>query len=200
MGREHVQEERCLGKDSRLVDHLQREGSFLHPGHNIGRSGSHERWVSEPVSGSGSFDDPSTPAAGGGPTPLDPEGYVHALFAVTRPGWHHRNKSSFGPNFPGGGFPPGQQLQASPNSTATSRCLLFYSKDILSMNDEDVGNMRWVGFLTLVDPQGGQYRLRSSAPTAYGGFSDIWQCDARFLNGSSEVVSRGALFEAADAI
>lgn len=72
--------------------------------------------------------------------------------------------------------------------------LVFYGEDILLMPDEEVGHARWVAFLTLVHGQGGHYRQRSSVPAAYGGFSDVWQCDARFANGSRVVVSRKALY------
>ncbi|KAG9029147.1 hypothetical protein FS837_003634 [Tulasnella sp. UAMH 9824] len=57
------------------------------------------------------------------------------------------------------------------------------------MKEEDAGDMRWVAFLTLVDNEGGRYRPRSSIQAAYGGFSDIWQCDARFFNGWNVVVA-----------
>ncbi|KAG8917197.1 hypothetical protein FRC01_002614 [Tulasnella sp. 417] len=65
----------------------------------------------------------------------------------------------------------------------------FYSEDISPQKEEDVRHMRWVGFVTLVGQQGGNYRPRVATPAAYGGFSDIWQCDARFFDGSVSVVA-----------
>ncbi|KAG8944573.1 hypothetical protein FRC04_001696 [Tulasnella sp. 424] len=47
----------------------------------------------------------------------------------------------------------------------------------------------WVRFVTLGDQKGGQYRRRSRRPTAHGGFSDIWQCDAIFSDGSKLMVA-----------
>lgn len=77
---------------------------------------------------------------------------------------------------------------ASTGSQGTSRTITPYSEDIPPMEEEAVGDMRWVKFVTLVDRKGGQYRQRSSAPAAYGGFSDIWQCDGIFSGGGSVVV------------
>ncbi|KAG8937005.1 hypothetical protein FRC00_007291 [Tulasnella sp. 408] len=57
------------------------------------------------------------------------------------------------------------------------------------MNEEEVADMRWVGFITAADRRGGHYRPRSSSPTAYGGFSDIWQCDALFFGDVTAVVA-----------
>lgn len=92
--------------------------------------------------------------------------------------------------------PQNHQKQASTCSTGTSLTItppLFYAEDILPMEEEEVGDMRWVGFVTLVDQKGGQYRQRTSTPTAYGGFSDIWQCDSIFSDGSNVVVGPRAL-------
>ncbi|KAG8915265.1 hypothetical protein FRC00_006047 [Tulasnella sp. 408] len=57
------------------------------------------------------------------------------------------------------------------------------------MKEEEVADMRWVGFITVADQRGGHYRPRSSSPTAYGGFSDIWQCDALFFGDLNAVVA-----------
>lgn len=84
--------------------------------------------------------------------------------------------------------------QASTGSRGTSRTITPYSEDIPPMVEEAVGDMRWVKFVTLVDRKGGQYRQRSSAPAAYGGFSDIWQCDSIFSGGESVVVGCTPLF------
>lgn len=124
-------------------------------------------------------------------TPPDHED-LYAPSPWNQSGRHHRRDSASNPGFPGGGLSQGHQQEASKDSTVTSRTLtspLFYSEDIPPMKDEDVRDMRWVGFVTLVDHQGGQYRSRSSAPTAFGGFSDIWQCDTRFFDGSTAVVA-----------
>lgn len=56
-----------------------------------------------------------------------------------------------------------------------------------------MGDKPWVRFITLGDQKGGQYRQRSSTPVAYGGFSDIWKCDAILSDGSEMVVGRTAL-------
>lgn len=96
--------------------------------------------------------------------------------------------------------PQNDQPQASASRARTCRAVTstsFYSEDIPPMEEEEVGDMRWVRFVTLVDQRGGQYRQRSSTPTAYGGFSDIWQCDAVLSDGSSVVVSHNALCGAA---
>ncbi|KAG8975428.1 hypothetical protein FRC05_005758 [Tulasnella sp. 425] len=82
-----------------------------------------------------------------------------------------------------------QRQQASTSSTGTSRSITIHSEDIPPMGEEEVGDMRWVEFLTLVDQNGGQYRPRSSTPAAYGGFSDIWQCDAVFSDDEDGVVA-----------
>ncbi|KAG8916483.1 hypothetical protein FRC01_003120, partial [Tulasnella sp. 417] len=58
--------------------------------------------------------------------------------------------------------------------------LLPYSEDIPPMKEEEVAHMPWVAFIAVADQLGGRYRPRSGSPAAYGGFSDIWQCDAIF--------------------
>lgn len=81
---------------------------------------------------------------------------------------------------------PRRRLQTAPNPQPNPA---FYSEDILPLTEEEAGDGRWVRFLTLVHDQGGHYRPRCSAPAAYGGFSDVWQCDTRFADGSKVVVS-----------
>ncbi|KAG9018736.1 hypothetical protein FRB90_010204, partial [Tulasnella sp. 427] len=78
---------------------------------------------------------------------------------------------------------------ANINITPATPAPQVYYEDIMPMDDEDVGNLRWAGFVTLVDHQGGAYRPRGTTPAAYGGFSDIWQCDTRFMDGSNTVVA-----------
>lgn len=72
----------------------------------------------------------------------------------------------------------------------------FYSEDMPPMKEEEVSDKRWVGFVTLVCHRGGLYRPRSSGPVAYGGFSDIWQCDTLFFDGSKVVVGHKTLSQA----
>ncbi|KAG9034155.1 hypothetical protein FS837_002262 [Tulasnella sp. UAMH 9824] len=74
-------------------------------------------------------------------------------------------------------------------STRPVSVYLPYAEDIPPMKEEEVADLRWVGFITVADQQGGHYRPRNSSPTAYGGFSDIWQCDALFFGGSTVVVA-----------
>ncbi|KAG8975430.1 hypothetical protein FRC05_005760 [Tulasnella sp. 425] len=66
---------------------------------------------------------------------------------------------------------------------------LPYSEGIPPAPDEEVGEMRWVKFITLVDGQQGHYRSRRTTAIACGGFSDVWKCDARFSDGSHVVVA-----------
>lgn len=64
-----------------------------------------------------------------------------------------------------------------------------YSEGIPPASDDEVGDTRWVKFITLVDGQHGHYRSRRTTAIACGGFSDVWKCDARFSDGSHVVVS-----------
>ncbi|KAG8992577.1 hypothetical protein FRB90_000963 [Tulasnella sp. 427] len=67
--------------------------------------------------------------------------------------------------------------------------LVSYSEDIPPMADEEVGDAKWVKFITLVEGQHGYYRPRRVTAIACGGFSDVWNCDARFSDGSHLVVA-----------
>lgn len=49
--------------------------------------------------------------------------------------------------------------------------------------------MPWITFSTTAEGDVGLYRQRGATAAAYGGFSDIFQCDARFPDGSSTLVS-----------
>ncbi|KAG8922213.1 hypothetical protein FRC01_014319 [Tulasnella sp. 417] len=66
---------------------------------------------------------------------------------------------------------------------------LSYSEGIPPASDDEVGDARWVEFITLVDGQHGYYRSRRATAIACGGFSDVWKCDARFSDGSHVVVA-----------
>ncbi|KAG8949025.1 hypothetical protein FRC04_009099 [Tulasnella sp. 424] len=45
------------------------------------------------------------------------------------------------------------------------------------------GSGKWVKFVTVVPGQHGRFRIDSGMPPIYGGFSDVWRCDARFSDG-----------------
>ncbi|KAG8937006.1 hypothetical protein FRC00_007292 [Tulasnella sp. 408] len=66
---------------------------------------------------------------------------------------------------------------------------LSYSEGVPPASDDEVGDTRWVKFITLVDGQHGYYRSRRATAIACGGFSDVWKCDARFSDGSHVVVA-----------
>lgn len=86
--------------------------------------------------------------------------------------------------------------KTAPDSPQSSS--VVYSEDIPLMPDEAVSDAPWIAFLTVVHDQGGHYRKRSSAAAAYGGFSDVYQCDARFADGSRVVVRHKSIISASD--
>ncbi|KAG9018735.1 hypothetical protein FRB90_010203 [Tulasnella sp. 427] len=63
---------------------------------------------------------------------------------------------------------------------------MFYYENIPLKRDTQMDGEKWVPFVTFKSREGGRYRKRSSAPTACGGFSDIWQCDGHFSNAHGE--------------
>ncbi|KAG9007310.1 hypothetical protein FRB90_009469 [Tulasnella sp. 427] len=42
---------------------------------------------------------------------------------------------------------------------------------------------RWTKFVTLSPEQFGRFKMRASSRPIYGGFSDVWRCDAKFADG-----------------
>ncbi|KAG9026676.1 hypothetical protein FS837_004537 [Tulasnella sp. UAMH 9824] len=54
---------------------------------------------------------------------------------------------------------------------------------------DDVAELPWVEFSTVVEGERGRYRQRGRNAVAYGGFSDVFLCDARLANGSSALVA-----------
>ncbi|KAG8947634.1 hypothetical protein FRC04_010568 [Tulasnella sp. 424] len=56
-------------------------------------------------------------------------------------------------------------------------------------DDPDTVIMPWITFSTTAEGDVGLYRQRGATASAYGGFSDIFQCDARFPDGSSTLVA-----------
>ncbi|KAG8913242.1 hypothetical protein FRC00_002826, partial [Tulasnella sp. 408] len=49
---------------------------------------------------------------------------------------------------------------------------------------------KWTKFVTVIPGQHGRFRINAGMGPIYGGFSDVWQCDAKFSNG--RIVSAAA--------
>ncbi|KAG8955642.1 cytoskeletal protein binding protein [Tulasnella sp. 424] len=45
------------------------------------------------------------------------------------------------------------------------------------------GSGKWVKFVTVVPGQHARFRIHDGTPPIYGGFSDVWRCDAKFSDG-----------------
>ncbi|KAG8974664.1 hypothetical protein FRC05_006998 [Tulasnella sp. 425] len=54
------------------------------------------------------------------------------------------------------------------------------TKSALSLT---TGSDKWVKFVTVVPGQHGRFRIHAGTPPIFGGFSDVWRCDARFSDG-----------------
>lgn len=63
------------------------------------------------------------------------------------------------------------------------------SRSAADQTNVEVTTMPWIKFSTVVEGEIGRYRQRRPTATACGGFSDIYQCDARLPNGSCAVVA-----------
>ncbi|KAG8974659.1 hypothetical protein FRC05_006993 [Tulasnella sp. 425] len=44
---------------------------------------------------------------------------------------------------------------------------------------------KWINFITVVPGQDGRFKIKIGSNPIYGGFSDVWECDAKFSDGTT---------------